>query len=720
LYANVSANQSRQFFTFTRQNRSKPARLRASVMTANSNGVRKGDYMHFKIRFKRVTTASGLVLMMTFAGRAQSTAKPGGSGTAGTAAPQAIVAADAGSGTQPLFSQYTDLPVTLPNRSGGSTVVGAEAVAIFDANGDGFDDIALVSADPFYSIVINSQAPDGTRQFNLLPPAVVGQPLNGKVSAPDGLGLHDFNNDGLMDLYLCNPGKGTVRLINPRAPWDVSAANEDTSPSLRDSGYRTQLNNGDGTFTYKNLNADSDGTTRSAVFADFDGDGNIDMFTSNAPYFGVWWGGSTAPNELRAGRPDGTFGDNILPTAVTNAAADFWVDALGRANKDFKGVVVRDFDGDGKPDIILSAFSDVWDNVMTPPLGTMDPTGANVDANGDGIPDGGFQGDWEHGIVVLHNASTPGHISFEDVTATAIDNAFGSTDQMHVYVTVPADINNDGKLDLLVSGPRYFFAINSLQFQTDRVRVYRNDSTPGFIRFTDITKDTGMDAVNNDENLPKLSGGVYPVILPGEMLDGSDFVMTPLFSAAAALDINNDGFVDWVMIDRQLLSRNPITGAEFSAWVFLNDGQGHFKHVPAPVHGLLHGARELSYADLNHDGKLDLVLANTSGGGQLVDNDNYVYFNQTNNSNHWIEITAHLPGNSFGIGTKVTVYKAGTFEIMGYDEIRTDFAYRSKRPARVHCGLGNVDTVDVKLTFPDGTEKIMSGLSADNVYNLQP
>ncbi|HEX3761450.1 MAG TPA: VCBS repeat-containing protein [Kofleriaceae bacterium] len=436
---------------------------------------------------------------------------------------------------------------------------------------------------------------------------------DGKSNSPDGFGLHDFNNDGLLDLYLCNQGQGGTRLKNPRPPFDLGAVNKTSNDSFRDAGYRTQISNGDGTFAYRELGANADGTTRSAVFADFDGDGHADMLTSNAPYFGIWWGGSSAPNQLRAGQPDGSFGDDVLPTAVTNDPGDLWKDALGRANKDFKGVVVRDFDGDGKPDIILSAFSDIWDNVGTPPLATADPAGAAVDADGDGVADGGWQGDWKHGIVVLHNTSSPGHIAFEDVSATAIDNAFGSTDQMHVYVTVPADIDNDGDLDLLVSGPRYFFAASSLTYTTDRVRVYRNDSTPGTIRFTNITADTGMDALNADQNLPALSDGMYPVVLPGQMLDGSDFVMTPLFSAAAALDIDNDGWVDWVLIDRQLVSRNPLTNVEFNAWVFLNDGHGHFTRVAPSAHGVLHTGREISYADLDHDGKLDLVLANTSG-----------------------------------------------------------------------------------------------------------
>lgn len=229
-----------------------------------------------------------------------------------------------------------------------------------------------------------------------------------------------------------------------------------------------------------------------------------------------------------------------------------------------------------------------------------------------------------------------------------------------------------------------------------------------------------MDALNDDAQLPELSDGVYPVVVPKAMLDGTDLVMTPLLSAAAALDIDNDGWVDWVLIDRQLLAKDPYTGQEFFAWVFRNDGHGHFTRVPPSVHGLQHTSRDLSYADLDRDGMLDLVLANDSGGGQTVDNNNYVYLNRISNSNRWIEIEATLPNNAFGIGTKVSVYDSDTARLLGYDEIRTDFAYRSKRPARVHFGLGSSRRVDVELVFPDGTKKTVTELPSNTVRLVTP
>lgn len=623
-----------------------------------------------------------------------------------------------------LFTEYANVKTFVPNTdkfgepTSGNAYSGGEAVAIFDANGDSRLDFVVVTGDPYYHLVLNSRAADGTPAFTAQPAVGIGLSGDQKKTSTKGLGLHDFNDDGLLDLYLCNTGRGTLKLRNPRPPFDVSPANINDAGLFLDSGFRVQLNAGDGTFAHADLGVDGDGTTRSGVFADFDADGHTDAFLTNAAYHGIWWNSGPAPNQVYPGLPGGTFGPDIIDTVVVNDPGDLWKDSLSRANKGFKGIVVRDFDRDGKPDVILGAFSDVWDSVGVPPIGAADPAGALVDLDGDGLPDGGYQGDWKRGILVLRNVSTPGTIRFEDVSATAIDNALGLTDQMHTYVTVPADIDNDGDLDLLASGPRYFFAHNSLELGTDRVRVYRNDSVPGTITFTNVTADSGVDFMNDDSALETFTAGAYPAVLPGLMIGGGDLVMTPLLSAAAAFDIDNDGDVDWVAIDRQLLSRNPLNNAEFAHWVFLNDGTGKFTALRPDEHGLLHTGRDLSYGDFNDDGRLDLVSVNGSGGGQTVDDNNFVFLNNVQNDNHYVLVNATLPGNELGLGTKVTVRQAGTSTILGYEELRTDFAYRSKRSSTLHFGLGAADRIDVQLVAPDGWTVQWNGLAADRTYRF--
>jgi hypothetical protein len=75
--------------------------------------------------------------------------------------------------------------------------------------------------------------------------------------------------------------------------------------------------------------------------------------------------------------------------------------------------------------------------------------------------------------------------------------------------------------------------------------------------------------------------------------------------------------------------------------------------------------------------------------------------------------------NTFGIGSKVTVFKAGTQTVLGCDEVRTDFCYRSKRSPVLHFGLGAAQTVDVQVAARDGTSKRFRGLAADKSHTLK-
>lgn len=620
------------------------------------------------------------------------------------------------------FTEYANIPTITPVTdkqgvpTGGTKLEGGEAVAIFDLNLDGIQDFVIVNGSPYYFIVLGSQDENG--QYIYQTQAVyIGEEQDGLKNTPKSLGLNDFNNDGALDLYLNNSGRGSLQAKDPRDLENIFRPRNIQDAGLyRDAGFRTQINQGDGTFAYQDLNVDGDGTTRVSVFADFDSDGHLDAYLSNSPYFGIWWGGSSVPNQLYPGQADGTFGPNIIDSAVINDPGDLFQDELGRGNVGFKGVVVRDFDGDGKPDIIAGAYADIWDSVQEKPFGVSSPEGAAIDLDGDGLPDGGYQGDWQRGILVLKNISSPGNIQFEEVSNSAIDNAWGNTDQMHAYVTLPADIDNDGDLDLLASGTRNFTAHNAEQFNTNLVRVYRNDSTPGQIRFTNITEESGVNFMNDNATLPApYTGGI---VLPGALVGGQDAVAVPTLGAGAAIDIDNDGDVDWVMADRQTLSLTEFPNLQFYTWVFLNDGTGHFSMVSPEEHGLGYSARDLSYGDLNGDGRLDLVTVNGSSPGEPLNDNNYVFFNNIQNDNNYVFINVSQTNNLLGIGAKVTVYGAGSQNILGYEEVRTDFSYRSRRSTTLHFGLGQSNLIDVYVETQDGYKRTYRGLDVNRTHTL--
>lgn len=642
----------------------------------------------------------------------------------GTTAVQDAAGVDAFEFTGPWFAEYAEVPLVAPQEdqfgdpvpSGAMVRSGSEAVAVFDVDGDGTQDFVTADGRSFLQVALVRRGADGELIFEESTQSV-GVVGDGRRNAAKALGLHDFDHDGHLDVYAPNSGQGGIQADDPRDLANIAEpGNLVDKGTYLDAGHRYLINNVDGTFTDTGLGEAGDGTTRSALFADFDGDGNTDAYLSQGSYFGIWWGGSSKPNMLLPGRDDGTFGADMLSQAVVNDDGTLFRDEFGRSNKDFKGATVRDFDGDGRPDIIAGAYADVWDNVMAPTQPAL-PEGNEIDLDLDGDPDGGYQGTWARGILVLRNVSEPGSIRFEDVSNDAIENAFGTTDQAPTYVAIPADIDGDADFDLLASGPRNFTAHGSLEHQTPRIRVYRNDSNPGQLDFADVTDESGLDYLNHDDQLPEPYTDA--VRLPGVMSDGTDLILTPLWSAGAALDIDNDTDLDWVAVDRQFIPNDPETGQEFVMWVFLNDGSGHFEAADAATHGLAHTARDFSYGDLNGDGRLDLVVANGSGGGQEVADTNYVYLNTIDSPNHYAFVAVDDgPGNPLGIGTTVTITAPGTDTVIGHDEVRTDFAYRSRRDTSLHFGLGDLEHFDVTVRTRDGETRTFTNLPADQTQTL--
>ena len=542
-------------------------------------------------------------------------------------------------------------------------------------------------------MLLNSKTPDGRHEFKILPHKVA-EIRDSKRRIAKTLGLHDFNDDGLLDLHLGTMGKGTERTA-----WKPTKAG-----LMRSGDYCTQINQGDGTFVYQNIGGDGIGNKRAIVFADFDGDSRFDAYINTSPYYGPWYSGSPAPPQLYPGiGSDGEFGPNIIGQILTNAPEHFWSDKNGNGKINFKGAVARDFDNDGKPDLISGAMADIrgdsFSNMVTP---------------GDGPA---YQGDWYRGIFVFRNTSQPNQIRFKDVSNTAITNAYGKTDQMHVKTIIPADINTDGYLDLLVAGPRGDIFHGTNQNSTDTVRAYLNRSSPGKISFEDITQQAGLGILNNPNHadvLPHLVG----------IDNKTRFSHIPGRTNIISIDLDNDADQDIVLLrygsgtkeEANIDTHSNLPKAH--SWIFLNDGTAKFTPV-GPAHtGFLTGAKHMITGDFNADGLIDIVATKpdhtvSPNGG------NHIYFNAHKNHNNYVKINVLGDINKLGIGAKVTIFESGTERILGYDEVRTDIGYRSKRSTTLHFGLGEATTIDVLLRARNGRSIVHRNLMVNTKHDLK-
>lgn len=236
---------------------------------------------------------------------------------------------------------------------------------------------------------------------------------------------------------------------------------------------------------------------------------------------------------------------------------------------------IRDLNGDGRPEIIVTNTTNntiyIFQNDPTRPLGANPYSTAPIKiavagvSNTYGLAVEDFDGDGRADIMV-NPISSPDHYILRNESSNTI--SFGAAQK----VTLPgelrnvttADLNNDGKLDIITASTN-----------TNRVLVLFNQSTSGTFQFS-----------------------ATPVTLTTE--EGP--------WGLSASDIDGDGDAD-ITVSHQ-----------FSAYVdvFLNDGNATPAFAKYAISTARPGRNHIS-GDLNGDGKPDIAVATHVVGSYSVD-----------------------------------------------------------------------------------------------------
>ena len=489
---------------------------------------------------------------------------------------------------------------------------------------------------------------------------------------PGGVALLDYNNDGLLDIFLVNGGCVTAEMqwpekfdrANPRY-WnrlyrqnkdgsftDVTEAaglanagagnygmgvavgdyDNDGYPDLFVTSYGRNIlyhNNGDGTFTDVTAKAGvaGGGWSVSAGFFDFDNDGHLDLFvtrymewdTRHSKTCGGSWRTYCPPAEFPAttnllyrNRRDGTFEDISEQSGIAAKK--------GRA----LGVAFADYDGDGLTDIFVA---------------------------NDGMQQ-----------YLFHNKGN-GH--FAEV---ALESGAGLTADgkpLSGMGTVFQDYDNDGLPDILVTVlPREIYGL------------YHND---GQGVFSSRSLETGL----------------------GSLTAGSSGW------GAGLEDLDNDGSKDLLVAQSHVLdnveSIDPSLRYLELPLLALNQN-GRFERVDSGVTKPVAG-RGLAFGDLNNDGWIDAVMT-VLGGPPLV------LMNRGGNQ-HWLSIKLRgTRSNRDGLGARVRVNGQTRFAT-------TAGSYVSANDKRLHFGLGSATAASVEVVWPSGLHQSLQDIKANQFLEIR-
>jgi hypothetical protein len=284
----------------------------------------------------------------------------------------------------------------------------------------------------------------------------------------------------------------------------------------------------------------------------------------------------------------------------------------------FGPIVVADFNGDGKQDMaVLNANS----NTVTILLGNGDgtfnvvPSGAVIGSNANQIAVGDFNGDGIPDLAVTTSSSSSLNILLGNGDGTFTAATSSPVASSSPFAIAVGDFNGDGKLDLAVTDS-YNDTISVFLGNGDgtfaAATTLHSGSSGSPIATADFTGDGKLDLAVGVAGASGASDSV--TILTG---NGDGTFNVPTFSQAASAanisslqvgDFNADGIPDLALTDK---SAGTFT-------VLLGDGSGSFTATTSilpgnPIFGL-----SCAEGDLNGDGRTDLVLGVFGSSTALV------------------------------------------------------------------------------------------------------
>jgi len=506
-------------------------------------------------------------------------------------------------------------PVTLPllNQPAGDI-----AIALGDVDGDGHADLAVAGYDPSE---IRVYPGDGTGGFGA--PVLLDA---GSDSQPTAIALADLTGDGHLDIVTANGQSGSVAVFvgdgaggfgaalhSPAGAWPAKLVVADFDgdghldvATTNIDGHDASLLLGDGTGHFaapRSLSVGAESRPFALAAGDVDGDGHPDLVVANAATGGQDFPPPDLPGTVAVLVNDGS--GAFAPAQLLPAGP-----GKGRAH----GVALADVTGDGNIDIVLTRPNANAVSVLAGdgaggfaaavnrPVAVGPSAVVIADATGDGIGD-----------IVVGNAVSP------SLSVLPVDGAGGfgfaanydAGDFSHWVAT--ADFNGDGHADVATANA-----------MGNDVSVLLGDGNGGFVPAVHYaTGNSPTMVVTGDVNgdgrpdlvTANLGGDGISVLLgrgDGTFEAAVDFSAGGIWESPYALalgDANGDGHLDIVTANTNISNE--------SISFFAGDGAGGFAPavvLPLGSSGNLRDPHGIALADVNGDGRADIVTANTVSG----------------------------------------------------------------------------------------------------------
>ncbi len=540
-------------------------------------------------------------------------------------------------------------------------------VGIGDFNNDGLQDIYLTGNMVSSKLYLNR----GGLKFDDIT-ETAGTTTNAKWCR--GVSVIDINNDGWMDLYVCasmdkDPAKRkNLLFIN-------KGLNKEKIPVFKEEAANYGL----------------DDTTHStmAAFFDFDNDNDLDVYI--------------AVNEILPG---------MNPSLIRSKITDGSFPSTGRL------------------------YRNDWDSLLQHPKFTdiTKQAGVTIEGYAHGVTVSDINKDgWKDFFVT--NDFAPNdllYINNQDGTFSEKSASYFKHTSANGMGQDIIDINNDGLSDIveLDMNPednyRKKMMLGTSGYQNSRLNEFYHYQQQ-YVRNT-LQLNLGPRVTGNDS----IGDPVFAEIGFFSGIAETDWSWTPLIT-----DFDNDGLRDMIMTngfpkdvtDRDFIaSRREMTiilpqanrmaqipEVKLHNYAFRNNGDCRFSDVSAEW-GLMRPtfSNGAAYADLDNDGDMDMIINNINDEALVYEN---TLMDSNSGNHHYLSV--QLKGdttNINGLGAWIELYYHGNLQVYELTPYR---GYLSTVQINPHFGLDSVTIIDsVIIKWPDNSKQVIKDVAADQTLKV--